>query len=431
MSDRVAELMAATIAEIEASTGALDWGHVRRKARRLALRRLALRAGTTAVMVSLAVLVATPAFGLRGRLVQLFASGEPAPAKVVADFAQLDVAAPSGMAPDVIASEAREVMDVPLTTGKNAILWVAPTRSGGFCLGLSMNGRGSGDAGGCDRDRVGRFAPGLSIPGPISSDGRILEPPVVIDGHTLIPSAAKVEVRFEDGAVAETAIVWVSEPIDAGFFIYEVPQDHWEAGHRPVSLLLEDGDGRELARSKSYLNESLQRMTGSDPRTAAPREALAFQRRKLIEVTTAQGTREALWVAPRRDGGRCEWLTSDGHPGRESSCPPPSQMPPDEIAAGLLAGSAPILLEGELGVDVATLELHYQDGDVERLRPVEGFVLAEITSRHWPLGHRLEELVALDAHGAVVARHRLDPDTPGTYPCAKPIVVHAGMTACP
>jgi hypothetical protein len=58
-----------------------------------------------------------------------------------------------------------------------------------------------------------------------------------------------VEVRFEDGESATTPITWVSSPVDAGFFVYEVPQAHWAPGHRPSMLILEDASGHELARN--------------------------------------------------------------------------------------------------------------------------------------------------------------------------------------
>jgi hypothetical protein len=422
MSDRLEPLFAAELAALEAAAGEPDWTDVRRKARRLAARRLVLRAGTAAAVAVLAVVVATPALGLRGQLVHLFANGEPAPAHVVTDFSQLDVGAPAGMAPGVIAGEARDVMEVPLSTGKNAVLWVAPTRSGGFCSFLSTSGQGSGGGGGCDRDRLGRFGPGLSIPGPISPEGTVLEPPIVIDGRTFAPQAAQVEIRYEDGDLAHTPVVWVSAPIDAGFFVYEVPRRNWEAGHRPSLLVLEDADGHELARAPSHLDQALQAMTRAGRSgTGVPAEAIAPQRRELIAITTEQGTREALWVAPRQGGGRCHWLTSDGRPGREQGCPPPDAEPRPDIVAALLSGSAPILLEGQVGGGVATLELHYRDGDVQRLQAVDGFVLGEVPSRHWPRGHCLYELVALDAEGKEISRRSFGTETPGTYPCAEPV----------
>lgn len=93
------------------------------------------------------------------------------------DFSQLDVAAPSGMVPGVLAGQAREVMSVPLSTGEHAVLRVAPTCAHGFCVDLSTSGPEAEGAGGCERDRSVPFSRGLSIPGPISAQGEILEPP--------------------------------------------------------------------------------------------------------------------------------------------------------------------------------------------------------------------------------------------------------------
>jgi hypothetical protein len=237
MTDRLEQLLAARFGELQASTGEPDWADVRRKAHRVAARKRGLRLGTGLAAALVAVLAATPAFGLQGQIVQLFSGGEPAPAPVVESFGQMDVGAPPGMAPGVIAGEARKAMEVPLSTGKTWILWVAPTRSGGFCTQF-----------GCDRDRQLPFAPGMTIPGSISPQGKILEPPVIFDGDTLIHGATTVKVLFEDGSSATTPVVWVSEPIDAGFFVYEVPQANWQAGHRPTAIVLEDADGKELAR---------------------------------------------------------------------------------------------------------------------------------------------------------------------------------------
>jgi hypothetical protein len=253
MTDRVEQLLAVRLGELPSSAAEPDWSDVQRKARRLATRRGTLRVGTGIAVALVAILAATPALGLRGQIAKLFASGEPAPAPVVKDFGEIDVAAPPGMATGVIAGQTRDVMEVPLSTGKTAVVWVAPTRPGGFCVFVSATGRRSTGGGGCDRDRRLPFSPGMMIPGPISAEGKILAPPVIIDGDTLLHSAATVEVRFEDGETAKTPITWVSAPIDAGFFVYELPESHWEAGHRPVAIVLEDADGNELARDQELL----------------------------------------------------------------------------------------------------------------------------------------------------------------------------------
>ena len=243
------EVLTARLGELEGAAGTPDWTDVRRRAGRRRARSRAARFASAGAVGLLAILAATPAFGLRSQIAELFGSGEPAPPPVVKDFGQIDVATPPGMATGVIAGEARDVLEVPLSTGKNAVVWVAPTRSGGFCVFTSTEGRGSMGGGGCDRDREGQFAPGRSIPGPISPEGVIEAPPVIFDGDTLIHGATRVEIRYEDGDSATAPVTWVSAPIDAGFFVYEVPQAHWGAGHRPTMLVLEDQQGNELARS--------------------------------------------------------------------------------------------------------------------------------------------------------------------------------------
>jgi hypothetical protein len=254
--DSFAEMLSARLDPLEALDSNPDWDDVQNRRRRLVVRRRALRGGLSITVAFVAVASAVPAFGLRSQLTRLFTESTPAPPPVVKHFSEMDVGAPPGMAPNVIAGEARAVMDVRLSTGKRWVLWVAPTQHGGFCMQI-----------GCDRDRSLPFAPGLVIPGPISASGEILEPPVVFEGHTLIQGAATVEVRFEDGENASTPVVWVSQPIDAGFFVYELPPSHWTSGHRPVALVLEDADGNELARDTVVarsLGKVIDRAKGED-----------------------------------------------------------------------------------------------------------------------------------------------------------------------
>lgn len=265
MSVPIESLLASRLAGVEGEVGEPDWADVRRKARRLTVRRLAFRGAATALLALVAVLAVVPAFGgLGGRLVQVFENGQPASGRVVRDFSQLDAGAPPGMATGVIAAQTREVMDVDLSTGKAAVLRVAPTRSGGFCIDLSTNGRHAEGVGGCDRDRTLTFSPGLTVPA-ISPEGEIVKAPVVTFGHTLLPSAAEVEIRYQDGQVAHTPVVWVTAPIDAGFFVYEIPEQHWAVGHRPTILVLRDGREHELAREESQLDSVLGQLAQIKP----------------------------------------------------------------------------------------------------------------------------------------------------------------------
>lgn len=229
-----------------------DWGDVTRRAdeRNRGTRLLLLAAVMLAV-----VAIAAPALGLTGKVVQLFETSEPAPAPVVEDFAELDVGAPKGMATGVIAEQTRKVVDIPIGEGMRAVLWVAPTRAGGFCMTTGWARAGSSArqlGGGCDRDRVLPFSVGFGAPGPISRTWRVLDGPVLYSGSVLVDDGRSVTFEFEDSERVNVQLVWVSDPIDAGFFVYSVPAEHRQEGHRPVAVTLEDRDGNVLARERAY-----------------------------------------------------------------------------------------------------------------------------------------------------------------------------------
>jgi hypothetical protein len=214
-----------------------DWLEVRRLAPRA--RRLRPRFAL-AVAAAAAIVAAAPAFGLGGKLVRIFESGEPAPAPIERSFAGLDADAPPGLGTGVAASQTRKIV-LP----GNVALWIAPTSRGGFCLFVE------GGGGQCDTARALKFWPTFSIGGDFSHQGVIENGPVLIDGSTTLDDAASVDVRFEDGSSVTIPVVWVSAPIDAGFFGYDVPAAHLRVGARPTLLILRDADGNELRRDSS------------------------------------------------------------------------------------------------------------------------------------------------------------------------------------
>jgi hypothetical protein len=217
-----------------------DWLEVGRLARRERRRRLRPRLVLAVAAAVAAVVASAPAFGVGGKLVRIFESGEPAPAPIERSFAALDAGAPPGLATGVVASQTRKI----LLPG-NVALWLAPTSRGGFCLFIE------GGGGQCDVARALRFWPTFSIGGDFSRKGVIENGPVLIDGSTTLDDAASVEVQFEDGSSVTVPVVWVSAPIDAGFFGYEVPAAHLRVGARPTLLILRDANGNELRRDSS------------------------------------------------------------------------------------------------------------------------------------------------------------------------------------
>ena len=215
-----------------------DWLEVRRLAR--PLRRRRPRVGLAAAAVALVTVLAAPAFGLGGKLVRLFESGEPAPPKIEQSFAGLDAGAPPGFKTGVVAADTRK-----LALPQGVALWIAPTKAGGYCLFVA------GGGGSCNPRRTLEFWPTFSIGGRFSTHGVIRSGPVLIDGSTTLNDAATVEIQFEDGASESVPVVWISKPIDAGFFGYDVPRSKWAVGHRPMLLVLRDADGHELRRDSS------------------------------------------------------------------------------------------------------------------------------------------------------------------------------------
>jgi hypothetical protein len=47
--------------------------------------------------------------------------------------------------------------------------------------------------------------------------------PAWVTGDVIAPAVGDVVVKFSDGGTVRPRMVWVSAPIDAGFFAYDVP----------------------------------------------------------------------------------------------------------------------------------------------------------------------------------------------------------------
>jgi hypothetical protein len=153
-----------------------------------------------------AILFATPAWALI-RDVLPFWSQPRAPQAVQVHFSSLNLGASAGMSPRAVSGETREVGRFTFG-GSTHTLWVAPAENGGFCsLWLPLGG------GGCS-----------TLGKPLSTGALLrLGQPEWITGDALAPAVSDVMIRFSDGATVMPRIVWVSAPINAGFFAYDVP----------------------------------------------------------------------------------------------------------------------------------------------------------------------------------------------------------------
>ncbi len=220
-------------------------------------RRVTRRLLIAAVaMLVLTALVVTPAFGIRSLIAGLFDrtdvpfTGESAPFEVKRDFYDLSLGVPPSMAPEAIASQARRVATFRLG-GRARVLWVAPTRDGGYCYLFADSFGGCRTA----RERNGAQAP---PPGYVHPErlGVTFETPARdkvpyvsrIGGDIRADSADSLSVVYADGSKTPVRFYYVSKPIAAGFFLAALPAGHDTTATRATAIEVRDKAGLLLAR---------------------------------------------------------------------------------------------------------------------------------------------------------------------------------------
>lgn len=389
-----------------------DWDDALRRGRRSRGRLAAAAAVAGMVVVALAV---APAFGL-GRGALPFLGAEKAPEPIVVDFAELSKDAPVGMDPGVIAHETRKV-GVWQFEGKSHTLFVAPTQAGGFCFEWSQA------AGGCDKlgafavSATGAFAP-MRVPPGGDTPQRLEDGiPIWVAGYVRAKYAASAEIRFEDGSVVRPELTWVSEPIGAGFFAYDIPAEHRVSGHRAISVVAVDKHGDAV--ETDFLGVGAVR----DPLV----DAVMDKRHAEVELDTAHGP-ATLYTAPTRYDGECAFVEFEGKRAALYPCIPRAYGFGD-LPLSVVPTPDDALLASVLPAKVATVELGFADGDSVTLH-VHDYLLYEIPANHLVPAAMLTSLTARDASG-----ERVGPDppsmwAPGSPPCYRPLPLPAG-TDCP
>jgi len=215
-----------------------DWDDVLGRAgitKRPARKGLVVAAVVAALLV---VLFATPAFGvlldLIGRTDVPF-TGTSAPTRIQRTFFDMSLAAPKGMGPQAIASQTRRVG----TLGGRA-LYIAPTRSGGFCWEIARSG------GGCETKRERPLDVIWSMKerrgGPVFVQA--------VMGTISAPAAQTLTVEYRDGTAKPLPFVWVTKPIDAGFFSFRIPPAHQNGAARATAVVIRDRSGKLISRQQ-------------------------------------------------------------------------------------------------------------------------------------------------------------------------------------
>jgi hypothetical protein len=94
--------------------------------------------------------------------------------------------------------------------------------------------------------RYDRLGVGVCLCGRVAQDGEILAGPVILEGETTNERANSLLLRFQDGERQSIPLVWVGAPVNTAFFLYGVPEQHWQKGHLPTTLTMLASDGDEL-----------------------------------------------------------------------------------------------------------------------------------------------------------------------------------------
>ena len=319
---------------------------------RLPRRRLAAALAAAAI-VACGVLLVAPALGLGIPGIDFF-KADKAPARVVKDFASMSEYAPPGMDPGVIAGEARTVTTVHTARGPHT-LWVAPTKLGGLCYGWSKG------AGGCDARGAIPLAVTWMSPGGFKVG---TSPPEFssVEGHIHSPWADGVQIRLSDGSTVEPDMIWVSAPIDAGFFYYDAPDG------ASIKTVVATKDGQDVDADDTGAG------LGAEP---VPSPYTLLDEKKPAATLDTSAGRATIWVAPTKTDKVCRWLQLGGERRPLTPC-----LPAVFGLQGLPVNYTEIdgvrLLYGAAGPHYGSIDVTFPDGHRVEVRPQDGYFLREI-----------------------------------------------------
>jgi hypothetical protein len=345
--------------------------------------------------LGLAVITAASAPALYGVLAgepSDFVRGEPAPAAVAERLA--DEGTAERLTPfftgkrDVIAEAAHGVAAIETAAGR-AILWAATPQAGPICYFVEFealtnaNGEPRGEAK-CGT-RLSAGAPtAIQLSRPVV-DGREL---VIVVGWAH-ESVASVILRSPEGDESEL-------PLSERFFMAEVPAERvpkvFSKGET-YDVIARDRAGADLHR---WPVAGVARPLFFNPKVTGPK-------RTVIDTTDSRGRPMQLSVIPIEGGETCVELETRN--GTRTGCGRARTDDAVQVRPTLMGSM--VYVSGSVGLKVAKLELHHQDGFVLELPIIERFVLHDIPRARLEDGKRPVLLVARDRAGAELAREKV------------------------
>jgi hypothetical protein len=345
------------------------------------------RLAVVLVGLALAAVMAASALALYD-----FIAGEPAPPDVTELLIEEGTAErlePLFVGePNVIAEKAHGVAALETAAGP-VLLWAAPTIDGPVCYFVEFarlseeKGTPQGEAN-CG-PHVGPFVFFLHLA--TVDDRRV----AVVVGWVQ-ENVGSVVLRSPDGTERELEL-------SERFFIAEVPADRvpkHPGDGEPFGIVAKDAGGSELAW-RPIIEAFAGSLLHGSPKITGPR-------RTLIETTDSSGRAMRLMLIPIEGGMTCVVRKTAG--GTGGSCGPEPRVGKGiQVHPGLMESI--VFLNGSVGPEVATLELHHQDGYVLELPTVERFVFHGIPRARFEEGKRPNLLVARDRDGAEITREKI------------------------
>jgi hypothetical protein len=378
---------------------------------------------TAAAVMAFVFAVVAAAYALGHPIID-FGKAPKGPRQVVNDFGRLTVGATPIY---VLPHEARRITSVRID-GKERVLWVAPMKQGGFCY------QWSGPSGYLRSLLIGSchatHTPGFP-PTRFEVSGIVDRQWITMLGGSFTRAAvARIVIAYADRRRAEIRFVWITAPINAGFFLYRIPDAQERPGHRPVTITFLDSSNRVIYRQPifdrpppSHVSAHLvRRRIAGYGSMMVPAKAEFSKRRRLFTWRAPDGAHIGLWTAPERGGDTCYWTD------RASGC---SVSPVSTLELTIKRRLRHVELCCLVATNVARVTAHFQDGEQIHLAPKNGYLLWPILARHYPPGHRLDHLNAYNASGSLIASQPIAPNVRALYPCNKPKNYGYGLTMCP
>lgn len=405
-----------------------------------------------------------------GHPIVRFSSAPRAQSRTVVDFfGRMTLFGPG---PKVRSHQARRITRVR-AGGRDYVLRVAPLRHRGFCYAWSTRYSN------CEEPlnsllaksqsaalvRIERTIKAEDLAG-LSQYEQQRKPHflTLIGGSIPERRAARIVLTYKDGESSQIPFVWVTAPIRAGFYLYGIPSAHQRLGHQPVRVALLDRAGHTLYSRRIFGVEpafhvrnplrTVRHLVVGYPPLNVPAAADWTKRHQLFGRRTQNRTRVGLWIAPARSGdGTCYWSNIHAGCGKlvpetagasitklvwnkkvgayEAKSPPASSARRPMYWLKIMRGHGYVALCCTLDPRAHRAVLLFDDGDRVTLTSKHGYLLWPIPRRHYPPGHRLDEVDLYSVRGHQIGAVVFQPDVRALYPCAKPKDYGFGFKMCP